>query len=278
MNHLTRPAGLDPKAICLVLQAVVAAILTIELDQSLIQMTDDDFLDAEGLMQLEAARVFRSGLFDSLSLGLVLVFLTMPLLMLSHLHLFVRCAQDELRATTASPLHGSLACFPAYFLTRLLEWFALFGFGWLGLRINVLLLSHLENEISWPPLLLAFFVNSLGLIGLLTLLMIADSTRLHAVLVSAPGLRLRARLKRALVTVWDNFGLLLLGRFFRLCFVLVVSTALWLLHRTSQVNWWLLAIISQISIYMTLILEAWWYRILCSRAFRSLEINSHSTR
>lgn len=277
MNHLTRPAGLDPKAICLVLQAVAAAILTIELDQSLIQMTDDDFLDAEGLMQLEAARVFRAGLFDSLSLSLVLVFLTMPLLMLSHLHLFVRCAQEELRATTAPPLHGSLACFPAYFLTRLLEWFALFGFGWLGLHINAALLSHLENEISWPLLLLAFFVNSLGLTGLLTLLMIADSTQLHAVVVSAPGLRLRARLKRALLTVWDNFGPLLLGRFSRLGFLLVVSTALWLVHRTAQVNWWSATIFSQIGIYLTLMFEAWWYRMLCARAFPSVE-NSHSTR
>ena len=57
MNHLARVDDVDPKAICLVLQAVVAAILSIELDQSLIQMTDDDFLDTEGFMLLEAARV-----------------------------------------------------------------------------------------------------------------------------------------------------------------------------------------------------------------------------
>ena len=271
---MSRPVGLanlDPKAICLIAQAIVAGILTVELDKSLTPMTDGDFFDPEGFMLLEAVRILRPGLLRSLSLASLLGLLTLPLLMLSHLHLLVCCAQEVKKAPSSFSIRGSLDCFPAYFLARLVEWLCLLAFGWLVFHVNATLLSNLDSEITWRTLSLAVIANVVGLSSLLVLLVVADSTKLHAVVLSIDGMRFKTRLKRGIVVVLDNFACLLLGRAIRLCFVVVVSGSLWLIHRTPQFSWWSVAVFSQLCIYLTLSFEAWWYRKMCRYAFSELK-------
>ena len=269
MSRQLAIAHLDPRSICLLTQAIVAFILTLNLNEALTLVSDSDAFDPEGFMLLEAVRILRTGLLHSISLSLLLGLLTLPLLMLTHLHLLVCSAREMKRESMSISIRGSVECLPAYLLTRLGEWLCLLAFGWLMSRINAPLLSNLNNEISLRTLTPAILVNSLGLVGLLVLLILADSTKLHAVVLSVEGLKLKSRIVRGIIVVRDNLISLLLGRFLRLGLVILVSGALWLMHRTTQFNWWSVTIFGQLGIYLTLSVEAWWYRKMCSYAFKA---------
>ena len=191
--------------------------------------------------------------------------------MLSHLHLLVCSAQEMKKESTLFTIRGSLECFPSYLLTRLLEWFCLLALGWFVFRVNASLLSNLDDEISWRTLTPAVLFNIFALVCLLALLVVADSTKLHSVVLWIDDVRFKARVKRGVLMVRDHLMPLLVGRFLRLCLVVLVSGALWLMNRTAQFNWWSVAIFSQLGIYLTLSFEAWWYRKLCTYAFRALK-------
>jgi len=253
--------------LCLLSQSFVSTLAMLHFNQQVPELSDAHLFDSSGgyllldVLRLEGKRLGKAGVQT-----LLLMAVSLPLLVLTHLQLLANCARSC--CPTGSQLKRSaLDVWGSALLVRAICGALSLGSIWLFGRASAALLDDLNAGLRWSVVGLAV---ALGVVLLLTLGLVAtmgDHTQLSGLLVNGKRPTWRRRL---LLGFWEAIGApKLLGfRVARMVGNGILAATSVAIHRELGPQL-LSSVLVQGLILLSILAEAWWYHALSRQALKS---------